>query len=127
MANGKTTTLRDFILAEMLRRDMSQRGFAEFIDVNASTIHRLVRDHDNPEPSIDTLAKLSRKCEVDIRVLVALVVPGEVIETDIETLLFAEMVKRLPPVHREIMMRVVAATIAQYEKDIKDEGGATEG
>ncbi len=127
MSSEKITTLRDFVLAEMLRREMSQRTFAEFVDVNASTINRMVRNHDNPEPSIDTLAKLSRKCEVDIRVLVALVVPGEVIETDVETLLFAEMVKRLPPVHREIMMRVVAATIAQYEKDIKDEGGTTLG
>lgn len=121
MTNGKITTLRDFILAEMLQKGMSQRTFAEFIDVNPSTIHRAVRNHDNPEPAIDTLAKLSRKCNVDIRVLIALVAPGEVIETDVETLLFAEMVKRLPTVHREIMMRVVTATIAQYEKDIKNE------
>lgn len=121
MANEKITTLRDFILAEMLQKGMSQRAFAEFIDVNPSTIHRAVRSHDNPEPAIDTLAKLSRKCKVDIRVLIALVAPGEVIETDVETLLFAEMVKRLPAVHRQIMERVVAATIAQYEKDIKDE------
>jgi transcriptional regulator with XRE-family HTH domain len=127
LGNEKITTLRDFVLAEMLRRGMSQRTFAEFVDVNPSTINRMVRNHDNPEPSIDTLAKLSSKCEIDVRVLVALVVPGEVIETDIETLLLAEMIKRLPPVHREIMMRVVAATIAQYEENIKDEVGTTLG
>jgi len=118
---NEITTLRDFILAEMLHRGMSQRQFADFVDVNASTIHRAVRDHDNPEPSIDTLAKLSRKCEVDIRVLVALVSPGEVIETNVETLLLAEMVNRLPPLHREIIMRVITATIAQLEQNIGDE------
>lgn len=127
MPNGKITTLRDFILAEMLRKGMSQRQFAEFVDVNPSTIHRAVRDHDNPEPSIEFLSKLSRKCEVDIRVLVALVAPGEIVETNVETLLLAEMINRLPTVHREIIMRVIAATIAQLEKNITDESDAAGG
>src|SRR5258706_16044411 len=73
--------LGDFLRQEMRKRGMSNYAFAELIGVSHTTINRLV-DFDNEDvgyPSVDFLIKLAAGTQTDIRYIIALVAPEDVL------------------------------------------------
>ncbi len=76
-------TLGKFIQDEMQRRQMTIRGFAEFVGVNHAVIGKFryygIRKVHNKkpigEPSLSFVAKLAKATNVDLAVIVALVYP----------------------------------------------------
>ncbi len=113
MVTGKITNLGDFILNEMKQRQMSARAFAEFIDVTHSTINKFVDfgKKDVGYPSIEFLIKLAKATKTDIRTLIALVVPPEVLEpSDVspESILLSQRIEQLPEQYREVIDSILA-------------------
>jgi transcriptional regulator with XRE-family HTH domain len=107
---AKPNTLGAFIHAEMLRRDMTAREFAEYVGVTHSTINKFLNHGISNtyagkpvgEPSVDFLVKLARATHTDICSLMALIAP-DVTTTNAEAQVIAERIARLPPDKREII------------------------
>lgn len=111
-------TLGDFILLEIERRGMSAREFAELIDVSHTTINRflnygITNEYNGKpvgEPRLDFLVKLARATGVDIRTIVSLVVPKEILDDDVEARILAEQIKQLPLEARQVLDRYILGT-----------------
>lgn len=93
--------LGEFIEAEIKRRDMSARQFADMVGVVHSTITKAMYT-DPPEPSLDFLRKLAKATGVNVLDLVALYLPEES-KIDGQTRIIAERIARLPPDKREFV------------------------
>lgn len=110
MTETKPTTLGGFIHAEMVRRDMSAREFAEFVGVTNSVInkflnHGLSKTYAGKpvgDPSVDFLVKLARATHTDICTLMALIAP-DVTARKAEAEIIADRILNLPTEQREIV------------------------
>lgn len=72
--------LQDFIWEQMKDMgDLSMRKFADVIGVSQPTISRVLDPNDPVFPSVEFLIKLAKATHTDIRDLVVMVAPDEVI------------------------------------------------
>lgn len=72
--------LQEFIWEQMKSMgDLSMRRFADVIGVSQPTISRVLDPNDPVFPSIELLIKLARATRTDIRDLVVMVAPDDVI------------------------------------------------
>jgi len=108
-----TFTLRDFILEEMKRRNLSMRQFAVMVGVVHSTIVRAVDPLDPSPPSFEFLVKLAKATQTDIRTLAAIAAPDAVIDQPIEVLLLAARISRLTSDQRKLIDAAIAGSVFQ--------------
>lgn len=118
MVNKVTdSTLADWILDEMKRRDMSLRKFAELLDVSHATLDRIMRPkrEEDKYPSVQTLIKMSRASHTDLCTLVALLSPQDCgINADVQ--LIAQRIAALPPAkQRQIDAFLLGLTLQDSE------------
>lgn len=100
-------TLSDFLKAEIKKRNMSARQFAQFCGIASGTISAYVAGADI-KPTLETLEKLSRACGVDLAVLIELAFPGTLRFTyPPEVLLLAKEIVALRKHHQAIYDVVV--------------------
>ena len=72
--------LQDFIWEQMKDMgDLSMRKFADVIGVSQPTISRVLDPNDPVFPSVELLIKLAKATHTDIRELVVMVAPDDVI------------------------------------------------
>lgn len=105
--------LREFILNEMKRRDMSARAFAEFVGVGNSTINRFVSESNNYAPSLDFLSKLSDATQTDLASLLYLSFPETASRNALSTdaRILAQRIEQLPePVRDAVKAMIVGQT-----------------
>jgi transcriptional regulator with XRE-family HTH domain len=92
-------SLREFILEDMKKREMSERQYADFVGVANSTINRATMETKGskkpPPPSIDFLAKLAQATRVDICILVAFVYPN-LTNTSAQNSIIGALASQLP-------------------------------
>jgi transcriptional regulator with XRE-family HTH domain len=102
----QASSLGNFVLTEMTRRQMTAREFANFVGVTHTTINRLlehgVGDKSVNDPSLDVLDKLAKATSTDICSLVALVKPDTARISPFARML-AERIERLPADKREFL------------------------
>jgi transcriptional regulator with XRE-family HTH domain len=97
----KQTPIQQFIRAEMTRRNTTTiRAFAAAINIDKSTLSRIMRKTNPIEPTLDFLEDLAKATAVDIRVLVGLVKPNATFE-DAHAAMLAHMIAKLPAQDRE--------------------------
>jgi transcriptional regulator with XRE-family HTH domain len=96
--NENTSALRDFLLAEMKRRNMSARQYAQFLGVSNTTINRLVDARDPDEPSLSFMVKLARATKVSLVSLLDLSYPdlADLLLEDPEARVLLEELVQLP-------------------------------
>jgi transcriptional regulator with XRE-family HTH domain len=105
--------LGKFLQDEMRQRDMSNFAFAEFIGVSHTTINRFVDFgvEDVGYPSLDFLIKLARATEKDMRYIITLVAPDDVLwSTDPtpEDVQLSQKIAHLDESYRKIVEYVVS-------------------
>lgn len=69
--------LREFVLLEIRKRDMSARQFADLIGVSHSTINRLLDTEKDHLPGIELMIKLSDATHIDLCSLMLLAYHAE--------------------------------------------------
>lgn len=95
-----------FIKDEISRRHLSNRQFAELVNVVPTTITNVISG--KTEPSLPFLRNLAKATGTPLSVLIALAYPdvaGEIDTLSPEILLLAVRLSRLPP---ELQKRVIA-------------------
>jgi transcriptional regulator with XRE-family HTH domain len=105
------STLRDFLMEEMKRREMSMRQFAEFVGVAHTTVTRAVDPVSPPPPSFDFLVKLAKATKTDIRTIAAIVAPDAVIDQSPEVLMLAERISRLTDDQRKLIDAAITGIV----------------
>lgn len=70
--------LREFLLNEIRKRDMSVRQFAEFVGVAHSTINRMLDERGDSTPTLDSLLKISDATHTDLYSLLSIAFPDVV-------------------------------------------------
>lgn len=101
--------LREFLIQEMHRRDMSGREFARMVGVANSTIVRFTAEEykkEKPAPSLDFLAKLSKATRVDLCILVAYVHP-DLTSTDAQTAIIGALASQLPAERQDAILAML--------------------
>jgi predicted transcriptional regulator len=76
LGNCAMTPFRDFLLEQIERRQMTKRAFAEFIEIDESSLYRFLKESDPDSPSDDTLVKIHRKTSIPLATLIELRDPG---------------------------------------------------
>lgn len=98
----RVQTLSEFIQAEMKKRDMSARQFAEFCDIATGSISAYAAGT-KIKPTLETLEKLSDATGVDMMTLIDLVYPGHLHPSySAEVLLLARELAALRKSHKSI-------------------------
>jgi hypothetical protein len=97
----------------MDQRKMSNMAFADFVDVSHTTINKFVDFgvEDVGYPSLDFLIKLARATEKDMRYIITLVVPDDVLwSTDPtpEDVQLSQQIAHLDDKYRKIVEYVVS-------------------
>jgi transcriptional regulator with XRE-family HTH domain len=98
--NENTYTLRDYIVTEMKKRNMSARQFAQLVGVSNTTINRLIDKDEPDEPTLDFLVKLARATHIPLVPLVELSYPDLVDpnqELNPQARILAQQIEQLPP------------------------------
>lgn len=105
----KQTYLRDFILEEMKRRQMSEREFAKFAGVSHSTVNRAVDERNPAAPGIEFILKLSKATHTNLETLVSIAYPDlvEDVPEDLSSKLLAKRINELPDNIREAVLALV--------------------
>lgn len=124
--NDVRSTLGGFILAEMQKRNMSARAFAELIGVDHSQVNKFL-NHGIKEsyagravgdPSLDFLAKLSQATGVSVYTLIGLVMPNLAdVNVDAEARALADQIRRLPPESRRLIDAFIYAALMQNRRE----------
>lgn len=102
-------TLKEFIIEEMRRRDMSARQFAKVVGVSNTTINRALDSKYTADPTLDFLAKLAIATNVSLIALVELSFPG-VLEKDQPSpaaLIMAQKIEKLPSHLQEAIAAII--------------------
>lgn len=101
-------TLRDFILDEMHKRDMSGRQFAEFVGVAQSTISRAIDEREPTGPGVELMLKLADATHTDVTTIFALAFPDVAARTKLspDAALMAQRIEQLPE-HLQEAIRVL--------------------
>ncbi len=105
-------TFKEFIEAEITRRDLSARAFARLVGVDSKTINKF-RKQDIASagyPSVDFLIKLARATNTDISYLMMLVAP-EVAQSSAvrpDAMILSQRIEQLPDVYRELIDDIIA-------------------
>jgi predicted transcriptional regulator len=106
IGTARVTTLAEWLLEEIQRRQMSVREFGRFADIPHSTLNKLLNWDTTPSgdvyPALSTLVKLSNATGTDICTLVALVAPEYTI-SDADALVLANRIRNLPPDGRAVV------------------------
>lgn len=106
------TNLREFILSEMKRRDMSARQFARFVGVGHSTINDFATGIERV-PSLDFLSKLADATQTDLAALIYLSFPEVASKTALsaDARILAQRIEQLPePVRDAVKAMIVGQT-----------------
>jgi transcriptional regulator with XRE-family HTH domain len=93
----------------MKQRDLSARGFADFVGVSHTLINRLIDGRNPYEPSLDFLLTLSKATQVSFISLVELAFP-EIIEASTlspQARILAEQIEQLPPQAQEAISMMI--------------------
>ena len=107
------TNLREFILGEMKRLEMSGREFAKFVGVGHSTINRFISEENDTDPSLDFLSKLADATQTDLAALIYLAFPGVASKTSLspDARILAQRIEQLPePVRDTIKAMILGQT-----------------
>jgi plasmid maintenance system antidote protein VapI len=104
--------LGDFLRHEMEKREMSNHSFADFIGVSHTTINKFVDfgERDIGFPSLEFLIKLAAGTQTDMRFLITLVVPDDVLfdaEVSPEYVHLSKQIEKLKPAYREIIRLII--------------------
>lgn len=99
--------IREFVLSEMHRRDMSARQFAEFVGVAHGTINKCVNGVEG-SPSIDFLIRLARATKTDLSTILALIAP-ELVHTEVDpkVMILAKRLAGLPDNVQQVIRDLV--------------------
>lgn len=111
--------LRDFILAELQQRHMSEREFAKLVGVANTTISRAVGETP-PEPTLSFLVKLADATSVDICTLVLLALDRQP-TTNLSIRLTTQRIERLPPRMRAVVEVILESLALQQGDDTQHE------
>jgi transcriptional regulator with XRE-family HTH domain len=109
-----TNTFKDFLAAEIKKRDMSTREFARYVGVAHGTIGRFINHP--PEvtgkPSVEFIEKLARATNTDPCLLLALVIPNTARHTAAspDALILSQRIEQLP----EHLREAIDAILARY-------------
>jgi hypothetical protein len=104
--------LADFLVQEIQKRGMTNYSFAQFIGVSHTTINRLVdlNEGDAGYPTLDFFVKLAESTQTDIRYLITLVVPENVLfDTEIseQYLHLSKRIEMVSPPYRKIIELII--------------------
>jgi len=110
--------LADFLQQEMHKREMTNYAFAQFIGVSHTTINRLVDpdEGDTGYPSLDFLIKLAEATQTDIRYLITLIVPENVLfdaEISDQYLHLSKRIEMVSPPYRKIIELIIDTELEQ--------------
>lgn len=105
-------SLGAFIKEEMVRREMSLREFAAFVNVTHPTISRIVDK--NASPTLEFLVKLSRSTHTDIRFLVSLAVPDAVYGQDVDAIVLTQRINRLSNKQKQLLDLVISGLVLKH-------------
>lgn len=101
----KSSGLGDFIVAEMQKRDLSLRKFAELVGVNHSTLSKHING-EIEKPGLDFLVSLSVATQTNLQTLVAYSYPeiADRMNVNPDMLLLAQRLDRLPEDLKEFIL-----------------------
>lgn len=93
-----TSMLREFILDEMRKREMSGRQFAKLVDVSSATIVNALNEREPTTPSMEFLIKLADSTGTDLATIFALAFPEVAERTRLspDATLTAQRIEKLP-------------------------------
>lgn len=112
--------LAKFIHDEMkLKKIKYINQFAELVDVSHTTIARIIAGSELP--SLETLIKLSKATDKDIRMIIALVAPQQVRDVKPQSLLLAQRIDRLSENTQQLIDDIIINTLLRQEN--QDENG----
>ncbi len=96
---------KKFLQDEIIRRGMSARQFAEFLDVAPSTVSRCIDEKNPLLPGLDFLLKIARATGVSITSLVAMAYPDLTITTrpSPSAQILAQQIEQLPEATQEVV------------------------
>jgi transcriptional regulator with XRE-family HTH domain len=108
--------LGDFLRHEMQNRQMSNSSFAEFVGVSHTTINRFIDfgERETGYPSIEFLIKLATATQTDMRYLITLIVPPDVLfeaETSPEFVHLSKQIELLKPAYQQIIKLIIDAQL----------------
>ena len=100
----------EFLVAEMKRRDMSQREMARWLEVSSQTVNRLVDPRSPDDPSIMILLRVSEKTGVSLLALVEMAYPDAVRASDLsaDSRIIAQRIEALPDDMREAVIALLS-------------------
>lgn len=112
-------TFGDWLLEEMHRRGLSQRGLAEKLGIDHGVIGRII---DGGDPQIKFLLALSRYTKIGVDKLMAIAFPDYVkdVPTDVEML--AQRINALPALQRGIIIDLLDGILFKQVNDTGNEG-----
>lgn len=101
-----------FLDTEMQKREMSMRQFAEFIDVAATTVTRMMDQAEPKKPGLDVLIKISKATHVSLPALVAMAYPdvSEATKLSASAQVLAQQIEELPDRTKEIVLALIRDT-----------------
>lgn len=103
----RVKALAAFIRAEMDRREMSQRQFAELCGVSSATLNGYLKGK-GIDPTLGTLKKLAKATNVDLVTLIDLAFPGELhLSFPSDVLLLARELTELRESHKAVYNFIV--------------------
>jgi transcriptional regulator with XRE-family HTH domain len=112
-------TLGEFLREEIEQRNMSIRAFAEFMGVTHVTVLKFIEygeSEDAGYPSMEFLIKLARATHRDIRYIITLIAPDDVVLNggpDPELLYLSKRINELPPEYRKVIEVIVSAGLTE--------------
>ena len=102
-----------FLYAEMKRRDMSMRQFAELISVAPTVISRLLDQNSPTKPSVETLAKLAKATSIGIRFIIGLVAPDGIQNVSGDSMTLLAQINRLPKDKQAVILQVIESMLSE--------------
>lgn len=114
-AEQNTNKLRDFILSEIRRRDISQAKFAEEIGVSESTLSRVLNmtSETTYSPSIGFLYKLSKHTSVPLSNIIQWLYPDVEASITPEIRMLSQRIQSLPPDVRRVVDQMIMGLLLE--------------
>lgn len=114
------------LLTKFIQDEMKLRGiefvkdFAKIVDVSHTTIGRVFNNKELP--SLDTLIKLSKATDKDIRMIIALVAPQQVRDVKPQSLMLAQRIDRLSEDTKQMIDTIIINTLLYQQNQDKNSG-----
>lgn len=111
----EATKFRDFLQAEIERRGMSVRQFAELCDVSHSVIVRATQEGDPHIPSLPILAQIANAINVNLMTIITMIYP-DASQISSDAWLLAQQIDKLPDADRRYISNAIVGALMKVQK-----------